>query len=89
MNSFHIVVALSFALGSGLASASAECPTYPKNEWMKEADARAKVEAEGYKIKVFKISGNCYELYGHDKAGEKVEIYYDAKTLAIVKEDDD
>jgi len=55
---------------------------------MKEADARAKIEAEGYRIKVFKISDNCYELYGHDKAGQKVEIYYDVKTLAIVKEDD-
>jgi hypothetical protein len=52
---------------------------------MKETDARAKLEQEGYKIKTFKVSGNCYEIYGHDKAGNKVGIYFDAKTLAIVK----
>lgn len=88
MNYIYLAVGLSVAFFSGVASASAECPVYPKSEWMKESDARAKIEAEGYKIKVFKISGNCYELYGHNKAGQKVEIYYDAKTLAIVKEDD-
>jgi hypothetical protein len=88
MKYIYTIVALSSALGSGVVIASAECPVYPKSEWMKEADARAKIEAEGYRIKVFKVSDNCYELYGHDKAGQKVEIYYDVKTLAIVKEDD-
>ncbi|KOY00279.1 PepSY domain-containing protein [Pseudomonas nunensis] len=88
MNYIHTVVALSLVLGSSVVMASAECPVYPKSEWMKETDARAKLEAEGYKIKVFKVSNNCYELYGHNKAGQKVEIYYDAKTLAVVKEDD-
>ena len=52
---------------------------------MKESDAKAQLEAQGYKIRKFKVDGNCYEIYGHDKDGKKVEIYYDAKTLAVVK----
>jgi hypothetical protein len=52
---------------------------------MKATDARAKLEADGYKIKVFKVSGNCYEIYGWNKEGKKVEIYFDTKTLAPVK----
>jgi len=41
--------------------------------------------AQGYKIDKFKIDGNCYEIYGSNKDGKKVEIYFDTKTLAVVK----
>jgi len=74
------------ALGfSGAAFAKADCTAHPKSEWMKESDAKAQLEAQGYKIRKFKVDGNCYEIYGHDKNGKKVEIYYDTKTLAVVK----
>ena len=64
------------------------CPAYPKNEWMSEADAKAKIAEMGYKVKTFEVTGNCYEIYGHDKDGNKAEVYFDAKTLAIVKKGD-
>lgn len=67
------------------ALAGAQCEAHPKAEWLKEADARAKLEAEGYKIGKFKVDGQCYEIYGHNKDGKKVEIYFDTKTLAPVK----
>lgn len=79
-------VALSlFAFAAAPAFAKANCKAYPKAEWMKEADAKAKIEAQGYTISKFKVDGNCYEIYGRNKAGKKVEIYYDAKTLEPVK----
>jgi hypothetical protein len=65
--------------------ASADCPVYPKQEWASEATLKEALEAEGYTIKKFKIDGDCYEMYGRNKAGKKVEIYFDMKTLAIVK----
>ena len=46
---------------------------------------QAKLEAQGYKITKFKIDGNCYEIYGTSKDGTKVEIYFDTKSLDIVK----
>lgn len=67
------------------AFASAKCAVHPKNEWMPEAEAQAKIKAEGYTIKKFKVDGNCYEIYGTNKDGKKVEIYYDTKTLEVVK----
>jgi hypothetical protein len=80
------ILALMAAVGfSGAAFAKADCTEHPKSEWMKESDARAKLEGEGYKIKKFEVDGNCYEIYGHNKDGKKVEIYYDTKTLAVVK----
>jgi len=56
---------------------------------MKESDAKAKIESQGYKIRKFKVDGNCYEIYGRDKDGKKVEIYYDTKTLDVVKSEVD
>ena len=67
------------------AIASADCPVYPKEEWASEETLKKTLNEEGYKIKKFKIDGNCYEIYGRNKEGKKVEIYFDMKTLAIVK----
>jgi len=67
------------------AFAKADCKAYPKAERMTEADAKAKIQAQGYTIAKFKVDGNCYEIYGKNKDGKKVEIYYDMKTLEPVK----
>lgn len=76
--------ALLLAL-SGAALAGPSCNA-PKEKWMPEADFRKGVEAQGYQIKTFKVSrGQCYEIYGFDKAGKKVEIYFDPVTAAVLE----
>lgn len=70
---------------AGTVSAAANCPKYEKNEWMSQTEARSKIEAQGYKVDKFKIDGNCYEIYGTNKEGKRAEVYFDAKTLDIVK----
>ena len=67
------------------AFAGANCKANPKAEWLAEADAQARIVAQGYKIDKFKIDGHCYEIYGSNKDGKKVEIYFDTKTLDVVK----
>lgn len=81
------LVASSLALTvlSGHALASAQCEAHPKSEWIPEAEVKAKLTAEGYQIRKFKVDGQCYEIYGKNREGKKVEIYFDTKTLAIVK----
>ena len=76
---------LLLALFSSQALASADCPAYPKEEWASEDTLKRALADEGYSVKKFKIDGNCYEIYGRNKKGQKVEIYFDMKTLAIVK----
>lgn len=77
---------LSLALWAPQAAlAAADCKPYPKEEWASEGTLKEALDAEGYTIKKFKIDGNCYEMYGRNKEGKKVEIYFDMKTLAIVK----
>jgi hypothetical protein len=80
-----VVLMVATIVFSGSVFARADCPTHPKEEWMKEADAKAKIEAQGYTIKKFKVDGQCYEIYGKNKEGKKVEIYFDTKTLDVVK----
>ena len=82
------VLAASLAIATAAATtawAKADCKANPKAEWMSEADARAKLTAQGYKIDKFKVDGNCYEIYGTNKDGRKVEIYFDTKSLEVVK----
>ncbi|HOY86120.1 MAG: PepSY domain-containing protein [Methylotenera sp.] len=67
------------------AFASAECAVHPKEEWGSEDTLKQALTEEGYTIKKFKVDGNCYEIYGRNKQGKKVEIYFDTKTLEIVK----
>ena len=80
---FAVLLILSFASTTALAGAN--CPKYPKNEWMPQDQAKAKIESLGYKIDKFKVDGNCYEIYGLNKEGKKAEVYFDAKTLNVIK----
>jgi hypothetical protein len=74
-----------FALLPLQAIAAADCPVHPKSEWASEDTLKQALTEEGYSIKKFKVDGNCYEIYGRNKQGKKVEIYFDTKTLAIIK----
>ncbi len=85
MNKIIATLIATSALTLGVSNAFAEpsCDV-PKEKWMKEADFKAKAEAEGYKIKKFKVnSGKCYEIYGM-KDGKKVEAWFNPETGASV-----
>ncbi|WP_263772609.1 PepSY domain-containing protein [Propionivibrio soli] len=70
---------------AGSAIAGPKCDV-PKEKWMKESDFKSHVESQGYKIKTFKVSsGKCYEIYGFDKDGKKVEIYFNPETAAVLE----
>ena len=79
-----ILAALIATTAAASAFAGPSC-NVPQEKWMKEADFKAKIEGRGYNIKTFKVSkGQCYEIYGFDKDGQKVEIYFDPQTGAVV-----
>ncbi|EEG10351.1 PepSY domain-containing protein [Pseudogulbenkiania ferrooxidans] len=80
-----VLTALIAAVAAPAAFAAAKCEQHPKEQWIKEADFKQKLVKEGYQIKKFKVDGNCYELYGKNKDGKKVEIYYDTVSGKPVK----
>lgn len=83
----HILLALAILGAVGVAEAKKNCTTEPIDKWMSEADFKKKVEADGYKISKFKQPGSCYEIYGTDKEGKKVEIYFNPVDGSIVKKE--
>jgi hypothetical protein len=77
---------LSLLLLSPAAFAGPECTSADPAQWQDQEAFQKSLEAEGYKIKTFKVtSGNCYEIYGWNKEGKKVEIYFDPVSGEPVK----
>ncbi|GAA0889464.1 PepSY domain-containing protein [Rhodanobacter soli] len=84
----RIVIAPLFLVAAALSAsafAAPQCTSAPRAQWLTEAAMKQKVLDQGYTIKVFQVTGNCYEIYGKDKAGNKVEIYFDPTDGHIVK----
>ena len=68
--------------------AEVTCTKEPVAKWKNQA-AFEKELAATYKIKKFKVTkGNCYEIYGWDKAGKRVEIYFNPVDGSVVKQKD-
>lgn len=82
----NLILGLLIFTATASAYAKKNCTNEPKEKWMSEADFKKKVEAEGYKISKFKQPGSCYEIYGTNKEGKKVEIYFNPVDGSIVKE---
>jgi hypothetical protein len=85
----YVVVVMGILFISGMAEAKKNCTDQPQDKWMSEKDFKAKIEGQGYKINKFKQPGTCYEIYGLNKDGKKVEIYFNPVDATIVKEEID
>ncbi|MDC0688634.1 PepSY domain-containing protein [Mitsuaria sp. RG] len=82
----HSVIAITLLLASAGAFARTECTTADRGTWQDAEKFQAQLKEQGYKINKFQITkGNCYEIYGFDKDGRKVEIYHDPVTGKAVK----
>ena len=81
----HIILTAALLVTGLSAYAKKDCTDQPKDKWMSEADFKKKVEAEGFTIKKFKQPGSCYEIYGKNKEGKNVEIYFNPVDGSVVK----
>ena len=81
-------VAALGALSLSTAFAGPQCTTQPQSAWIDAGKFQMELKAQGYEINKFKItSGQCYEIYGKNQAGKKVEIYFDPVSGKIVKQE--
>ncbi len=77
---------LPLLFGCGTAFAATQCTDADKASWQDPQEFQDQLKEEGYKIDKFKVTkGNCYEIYGQDPDGRKVEIYHDPVTGNAVK----
>ncbi|HEX5488803.1 MAG TPA: PepSY domain-containing protein [Rhodanobacteraceae bacterium] len=74
------------AMFSLSAMAAPVCTKAPQSQWMPQQALKDRLAKQGYTIDRFLVSGTCYEIYGKDKAGKLVEIYFDPTDGHIVKQ---
>ncbi len=70
-----------------VSQASPQCTQAPKGQWLSEAQMKQKIASLGYRdIKVFKTTASgCYEIYGRNSKGRKVEVYFKPTDGSIVQ----
>lgn len=80
------LIVVASVMMSSAALAGPECTAEPSSNWLSEAAMKERIAASGHKIEVFKkTKGNCYEIYGRNPEGKRVEIYYHPISGDVVK----
>jgi hypothetical protein len=72
------------ASGSAYAQHAEKCEPIPKAEWKPQAELERKLTDQGWKVSRVKIENGCYEVYGKDEKGRKVESFFHPKTFEPV-----
>lgn len=73
------VVSLSVA-----AHGNVTCDSLPRTDWKKQMELQEKLTNEGWKVRQVKTENNCYEVYGFDEKGNRVEAFFHPKTFERV-----
>lgn len=82
-----VVAAVGFAPA---AFASPECTTKPQSEWLTPDQMKVIIAKMDLKdVKVFQVSGSCYEIYAHTKDGHRAEIYFNPVNGKVVEKNVD
>ena len=80
-----LISAAMLAIVALAAPASAtgviKCNAGPESGWKSSDALKAKLTKEGWKIRLVKPDGGCYEVYGTTPKAERVEAYFHPVTL--------
>ena len=83
----HTFAVAALACLSGLVYAGPKCTDVPKDQWMSKEAMKTKAMEMGYSVRLLKeTKGRCYEIYGYNSDGKKVEVYFHPVDGKIVKE---
>ena len=69
------------------ALAAERCDVAQAN-WRPVEELTAELTAKGWTVSNVKTEDGCYEVYGHDQDGKRVEIFFDPATFEAVGDDD-
>ena len=77
--------ALALALVAATAAQAEESCNQPVGNWKSREAVHAMASERGWTLKRIKIDDGCYEIYGTDKEGNEVEIYFNPVDGSIAK----
>lgn len=84
LNHTLIAAALVFGLSPAWATGLATCDSGPKSGWQPAEKLEQQLTQKGWKVRRIKEDGGCWEVYGLDEKGQRVEAYFHPLTLAPV-----
>jgi hypothetical protein len=79
-----LAAAALLAFGGAHATGLATCDSGPKEGWQTQAKLEETLKGKGWTVRKVKVDGGCYEVYGLDEKGQRVEAYFHPVTLAPV-----
>ncbi len=79
-----IAAAASLAWSPSFATGLATCESGPRESWQPQTKLQQMLEDKGWKVRRIKEDGGCYEVYGLDDKGQRVEAYFHPLTLEPV-----
>ena len=75
-----LLLAAAAGLSVGLATPAAATGKMtcnaPQNSWKSMAALETKLKKDGWEVRKSKVDGGCYEVYGTDPQGRRVEAYF-------------
>ena len=77
-----IAAALSIGVAAAPAAATGKmtCDA-PQAQWKSLANLEASLKKQGWEVRKSKVDGGCYEVYGTDPEGNRVEAYFHPVTF--------
>lgn len=81
-----LAIPLALMAGNALAHGNVQCPKYPKAEWRPHTELQEKLVKDGWTVRRMEKTDTCYEVYGKDPQGKRVEAFFDPKTFERVEE---
>lgn len=80
MSKFLLSTVAVIMLAAPAFAEDMKCNVPDQTTWMSQEDLTTMYVEQGYEVKNIKIDEGCYEIYGIDANGERVEIYVDPVT---------
>ena len=68
-------LALTFPLSAG-ATGIHQCEATDTSKWLSKQQLTKNLEAKGWSVRFIKEDGGCWEVYGTNPEGQRVEGYF-------------
>jgi hypothetical protein len=69
-------LALTAAIATPAAATGKMTCNAPQKSWKSMASLETKLKKDGWEVRKAKVDGGCYEVYGTDPQGRRVEAYF-------------
>ena len=72
--------AVAFTSAPAVATGKLTCDA-PQKQWKSIASLEGELKKQGWQLRKSKVDGGCYEVYGTDPKGNRVEAYFHPVTF--------